>query len=308
MQLPVEQENTPGNGLTAAAPSSPAVAPPPPHPPLELPEDWPPLSSSVSGIIAVAPEPPLPLELPDGWPPLSASLPPGDVFSVPSPAAGFPPGLSPGLSDDDWAAENGLWAPDEVRGIPLAPGEVVQQIFSADSGMVETAPERGAALALTNRRIIALGQSSASRDLSIMPLSAVRQASVRLGGRSGAVIFQGAALAVVGLLLYAIVAYWLAGRVDGPSIPVLNMDLAPFLALVVTLIGLAIAANAYLAKPEGVITIQGPGVQIAFPVRGAEAERQSPLLLNAIYTAAQWDNGNPYAAGQWGQGDPYADE
>lgn len=306
MQLPVEQENTPGNGLTAAAPS-PAVAPPP-HPPLELPADWPPLSSSVSGIIAVASEPPPLLELPDGWPPLSASLPPGDVFPVPSPAAGFPPGFPPGLSDDDWAAEDGLWAPDEVRGIPLAPGEVVQQIFSAESGIVETTPERGAALALTNRRIIALVQSNASRDLSIMPLSAVRQASVRLGGRSGAVIFQGAALAVVGLLLYAIVAYWLAGRVDGPSIPVLNMDLAPFLALVVTLIGLAIAANAYLAKPEGVITIQGPGVQIAFPVRGAEAERQSPLLLNAIYAAAQWDSGTAYAAGQWGNDNPYADE
>lgn len=306
--MPVEQENTPGNGLTAAAPS-PAVAPPlTPHPPLELPEDWPPLSSSVSGIIAVTPEPPPMLELPDGWPPLSASLLPGDVFAVPSPAAGFPPGFPSDFPDDDWAPEDGLGAPDEVRGIPLAPGEVVQQIFSAESGMVEAAPERGAALALTNRRIIALGQSSAGRDLSIMPLSAVRQASVRLGGRSGSVIFQGAALAVVGLLLYAIVAYWLAGRVDGPSIPVLNMDLAPFLALVVTLIGLAIAANAYLAKPEGVITIQGPGVQIAFPVRGAEAERQSPLLLNAIYVADQWDNAHPYAAGQWNNGHPYADD
>lgn len=304
MQLPVEQENTPGNGLTAIAPS-PAVAPPlPPEPPLELPADWPPLSSSVSGVVAVDPEPPPVLELPDGWPPLSASLPPGDVFSVPSPAAGFPPGFP----DDDWAPEDGLWAPDEVRGIPLAPGEIVQQIFSAESGIVKAAPERGAALALTNRRIIAMGQTNASRDLSIMPLSAVRQASVRLGGRSGSVIFQGAALAVVGLLLYAIVAYWLAGRVDGPSIPVLNMDLAPFLALVVTLIGLAIAANAYLAKPEGVITIQGPGVQIAFPVRGAEAERQSPLLLNAIYAAGQWDSGNPYAAGQWGNNDSYADD
>ena len=307
MQLPVEQENTPGNGLTAAAPS-PAVAPPPPYPPLSVPEDWPPLSSSVSGVAAVAPEPPPSLEIPAGWPPLSASLPPGEVFSVPTPAAGFPPGFPPGLSDDDWVAEDGLWAPGEVRGLPLAPGEAVQQIFSADSGIVEAAPERGAALALTNRRIIALGQSSASRDLSIMPLSAVRQTSVRLGGRSGAVIFQGAALAVVGLLLYAIVAYWLAGRVDGPSIPVLNMDLAPFLALVVTLIGLAIAANAYLAKPEGVITIQGPGVQIAFPVRGAEAERQSPLLLNAIYAAAQRDSETPNAAGQWGQANPYADE
>ena len=306
--MSVEQDNTPGNGLTAAAPP-PAVAPPlTPHPPLNVPEDWPPLSSSVSGIIAVAPEPPPMLELPDGWPPLSASLPPGDVFAVPSPAAGFPPGFSPDFPDDDWAPEDGLGAPDEVRGIPLAPGEVVQQIFSAESGIVETTPERGAALALTNRRIIALGQSSASRDLSIMPLSAVRQASVRLGGRSGSVIFQGAVLAVVGLLLYAIVAYWLAGRVDGPSIPVLNMDLAPFLALVVTLIGLAIAANAYLAKPEGVITIQGPGVQIAFPVRGAEAERQSPLLLNAIYAAGQWDNETPYAAGQWGSNGSYADE
>ena len=159
--------------------------------------------------------------------------------------------------------------------------------------MVAEPPVRGETLALTNRRIIALGQSNARRDLSIMPLSAVRQTSVRLGGRSGAAIFQGAALAVVGLLLYAIVAYWLAGRVDGPSIPVLNMDLAPFLALVVMLIGLAIAANAYLVKPEGVITIQGPGAQIAFPVRGAEAERQSPLLLNAIHNAGQWSYENP---------------
>ena len=62
--------------------------------------------------------------------------------------------------------------------------------------------------------------------------------------RSAASVAQGVLIGLGAILLYLAVAYWVTGRVEGPSIPVINMDVIPFLVLLIALAGVGL-----LGKP-----------------------------------------------------------
>ena len=65
----------------------------------------------------------------------------------------------------------------------------------------------------------------------------------------GAPSCQGLMIMVGGAFLYLIVGYWLAGQVSGPNVPVLNIDVAPLIALLIILAGLFVLASNYFTRP-----------------------------------------------------------
>ena len=163
-----------------------------------------------------------------------------------------------------------------LREVALARDEAVSLVFLPDKGLVDEVPRSGQALILTNHRIIAFRGVEGFRDTHIALASEISQCSVRTGQRNWGAILQGLMIMVGGGFLYLIVGYWLAGQVSGPNVPVLNIDVAPLIALLIILAGLFILASNYFTRPAGALIFRGTGVEIAFPFR-------SSLALGEVY-------------------------
>ena len=156
-----------------------------------------------------------------------------------------------------------------LREVALAPDEAVSLVFLPDKGLVEEVPRSGQALILTNHRLIAFRGVEGFRDTHMALASEISQCSVRTGQRNWGAILQGLMIMVGGGFLYLIVGYWLAGQVSGPNVPVLNIDVAPLIALLIVLAGLFILASNYFTRPAGALIFRGEGVEIAFPFRSS---------------------------------------
>ena len=74
---------------------------------------------------------------------------------------------------------------------------------------------------------------------------------------------------VGGAVLYLVVGYWLAGQISGPNVPVLDIDVAPLIALIIILAGLLVLLQNYLTRPAGALIFHGEGLEIAFPFRSS---------------------------------------
>lgn len=163
-----------------------------------------------------------------------------------------------------------------LREVALSRDEAVSLVFLPDKGLVDEVPRSGQALILTNHRIIAFRGVEGFRDTHMALASEISQWSVRTGQRNWGAILQGLMIMVGGGFLYLIVGYWLAGQVSGPNVPVLNIDVAPLIALLIILAGLFILASNYFTRPAGALIFRGTGVEIAFPFR-------SSLALGEVY-------------------------
>ncbi len=166
--------------------------------------------------------------------------------------------------------------PARIRGVALDRGEEIIRVLLPDEGLSEALPSSGQALILTNRRLIAFRGIEGFRDTHLAKLSEISQSSVRTGQRNWTAILQGMLMMVSGGFLYLVVGYWLAGQISGPNVPVLNIDVAPLIALLIILAGLLVLLQNYFTRPAGAVIFRGAGVEIAFPFRSA-------LELGQIY-------------------------
>ena len=159
--------------------------------------------------------------------------------------------------------------PSRLRGVVLSRGEEITRVLLPDEGLSDTIPPSGQALILTNRRLIAFRGIEGFRDTHLAKLSEISQSSVRTGQRNWTAILQGILMMVAGGFLYLVVGYWLAGQISGPNVPVLNIDVAPLIALLIILAGLLVLLQNYFTRPAGAVVFRGAGVEIAFPFRSA---------------------------------------
>ena len=159
--------------------------------------------------------------------------------------------------------------PARIRGVRLARGEDIAQVFLPDEGLTSNVPPSGQALILTNHRLIAFRGVEGFRDTHMAMASEITQCSVRTGQRNWGAVLQGFMIMLGGGFLYLIVGYWLAGQISGPNIPGINIDAAPFIALLIILAGLLVLLQNYFTRPAGAMIFHGEGVEIAFPFRSS---------------------------------------
>ena len=150
---------------------------------------------------------------------------------------------------------------------------------------MEAVPRSGQVLILTNQRLIAFRGVEGFRDTHIANSSEIAQCSVRTGQRNWGAIMQGAMIMVGGAFLYLIVGYWLAGQVSGPNIPVLNIDVAPLIALLIVLAGVFVLASNYFTRPAGAVIFHGEGMEIAFPFRSSLDVQQVYDLVDLAHSS-----------------------
>ncbi len=171
----------------------------------------------------------------------------------------------------------------KIRGVALLVDETPAHVFSATDGLIREPPPTGQVLIVTNERVIAFCQAEGKQETYLVPMNEVKHVVVKAGSRSSSMLLQGSLMVVAGIFIYLVLGYWLTNQIEGPTIPVLHMDVAPFIALIIVLAGLTMIAQVYFTKPDGSITVQGDGLQFTFPFRGDAAQREIFDVVNTTF-------------------------
>ena len=181
-----------------------------------------------------------------------------------------------------------------VRNVALLPGETVGHIFSPELGLTQHTSAKGQLLIATNQRVLAFRRNEGRDETYMVPISDLQGVSVKARTRTTASVVQGTLLSLGGILLYLAIAYWITGRVEGPSIPVINMDVVPFLVLLIALFGVGMVAWHYFATEDGSVTFQGSNWNFAFPYKGQRAGQDLQLVVDSIFAARMSPNGHAF--------------
>lgn len=176
---------------------------------------------------------------------------------------------------------------ETVRRVSLLSGETVTHTFCPQKGLVPQPVEQGRMLVLTNLRIFAFGQGDGMRETVLMPVEEIKAVAVNAGRRSNGMLFQGGLMVLAGVFFYVLLAYWLTGRVNGPTIPFIRMDLVAFLVFLAVLSGVGMIAQFYFSTPDGEVTFQGDGMKVTFPFKGETDENHIYQVVNATFAARQ---------------------
>ena len=178
-----------------------------------------------------------------------------------------------------------------IRDVGLLPGEKVSHVFSPQDGLVDEPPENGRVLVTTNQRIISFSQDPTHNETFLVPIEELKGIVVKDSVRSSLSLFQGLLLVVVGAFTYLVVAYWLAGRFEGPSVPIINLDFGPLLTLMVIFWGAVLIGRYYFTREDSSATFQGSNWAFSFPFRGIKAEEEIYQVVNTMFTARRSRNG-----------------
>ncbi|PKB72528.1 MAG: hypothetical protein BZY75_06415 [SAR202 cluster bacterium Io17-Chloro-G7] len=179
-----------------------------------------------------------------------------------------------------------------VRNVELLPGETIDHIFSPELGLTQNPSDNGQLLVATNHRVLAFCRNEGRNETYIVPVSELQGIALKARTRTSASIAQGIVLALGAILLYLGVAYWITGRVEGPSIAVINMDVVPFLILLIAVASVGMVARYYFATEDGSVTFQGNNWSFAFPYRGKRAGQELQLVINSVFAARFSPNGH----------------
>ena len=198
--------------------------------------------------------------------------------------------LDPSSTVDAWPKDcqhaEAAAAP-RIRGVALLAGETPVHVLSVADGLISEPPSTGQVLVVTNERVIAFCQAQGKQETYLVPLNEVKHVVVKAGSRSVSMLLQGSLMVVAGIFIYLVLGYWLTNQIEGPTIPVLHMDVAPFIALFVVLAGLKMIAQVYFTKPDGTVTVQGDGLQFTFQFQGDAAQREIFDVVNTAFATRQ---------------------
>ncbi len=169
-----------------------------------------------------------------------------------------------------------------VRDVPLLPHERVACVFSDSAGIIPEPVGNDRLLVLTDRRLISLEEEDGNRRNFLVPLRELRGVTVKSGARNPLSMFQWLFTILAGLMVYLAASYWITGRIEGPNVPVINIDLAPLLALLAVLAAGWIVTRNYLTGSAGEINFQGTGWAFSFSYQQNRAGREVNRLINRL--------------------------
>ncbi len=174
-----------------------------------------------------------------------------------------------------------------VRNVALLPGESTSLHFTPDEGLVLAPLEIDRLLVLTNQRLIAFEQNEGMSETVIIPVEEVKGVEVKRGARSKGTMLQGALIMVGAVTFYVLTSYWLTGKIDGPTVPIIRMDLVALIVFLAVLFGVGMMAQIYFGKPDDEVTFQGDGVSLTFRFKGESSKEDVFEVVNTAFAARQ---------------------
>ncbi len=185
-----------------------------------------------------------------------------------------------------------------IRDVALLPGERVTHVFSPSAGLSDEPPVEGQLLITTDQRILAFSQEDGKAQTHIVPVEELAGVLVRSGARGFGSLLQGLVVVVGGLVIYLVVAYWLTGHIDGPSVPFIGMDMGPLILLLAVIAGAVLVGRYYFVKDTGSVVFQGRNWLFAFPYHSDKSKLQVYQLVNTAFVARRSLNGHQVDLGR----------
>lgn len=172
-----------------------------------------------------------------------------------------------------------------IRNVGLLSGEKVVSLFSPSEGVIAEPTAAGPLLITTNQRIISFSQDQDDRETMLFPVEELKGITVKNGSANSLTLWQGLLMIVGGLILYFVVSYWLTGKLEGPSLPLIDIDLGPFVLLIGILAGAWFTWKHYSAPAGGLVYLQGSNWGFSFSYQGEQAADEVYQLVNTIFDA-----------------------
>ena len=178
-----------------------------------------------------------------------------------------------------------------VRGIRLLPQERVSRVFSLEEGLLDEPSGSGQLLLATNQRILFFRDDGSAREATLLPVEELKGIVVDTSPKGTLSPIRGILTLVGALAFYLLVAYWMAGQLDGPFIPGLNMDFVPFILLAAILVGGWLYWRHNVRRAGGKVTLQGSNWNLSFTVLGAERIPDINEVVESLFNCRQerWD-------------------
>jgi hypothetical protein len=173
----------------------------------------------------------------------------------------------------------------------MLPGEKLTHVFSPSLGFSQEPPVNGHVLITTNQRILAFSEEDGKDETHIVPVEELSGVVVKTASRNTGSLMQGIFLVVGGLFIYAIVAYWFAGQVELPTVPIIRMDVGAIGVLLAIVAGALLIWNFYRTNESGSVTFQGSNWVFSFPFETEGAREQVYRMVNAAFIARRSVNG-----------------
>ena len=158
----------------------------------------------------------------------------------------------------------------QIRKVPLLPNEAINCIVSARNGIIREPERTGRLLVTTNQRIMLFSHGARERTTILLPIEKLTGHSLTEKDKSPVSLFQGLMVLTAGVLIYLFCGYWLSDHLDGPNIPLINMDLWAVILLASLITGGWLIWKYYFSKEGFQITFKGSGWSYDFEYRGPE--------------------------------------
>ena len=158
----------------------------------------------------------------------------------------------------------------QIRKVPLLPNETVNCIVSAANGIIKEPEPKGRLLVTTSQRIILFAHGSRERTTILLPIEKLTGHSLTEKDKSSVSLFQGLMVSTAGILIYLFCGYWLSEHLDGPNVPLINMDLWAVTLLASLITGGWLIWKYFFSKEGFQITFKGTDWSYDFEYRGPE--------------------------------------
>ena len=172
----------------------------------------------------------------------------------------------------------------QIRNVQLLVDEKIAASFSSTKGIVPEPTSYGTLLVITSERLLSFTESNNQREALIVPLEDLDGVTVKHGYRKNWSLLQGILMIIAGLFLYLALSYWVTGQWNGPSVPIINIDLGPLVVLVVIALTLWLGSKFYFGRQRGNLMLQGGSWVVSIPATGPNSESQMYELTNLIFS------------------------
>ena len=178
-----------------------------------------------------------------------------------------------------------------IRGVPLLPQERVNHSFTPADGISQEPSSSGRLLITTTHRLISFSQGQGGDETVLVPVDELNGVVIKSESRSSGSLLQGLALLAAGALIYLISGYWLADRLNGPNIPIINLDVWALIILAALIWGGWLIGRHYFAKELGQVTFQGGNWAFSFPYTGDKPTSEVQQVVQTAFTSRNQHKG-----------------
>ena len=170
----------------------------------------------------------------------------------------------------------------QIRKVPLLPNEAINCIVSATNGIIREPEPTGRLLVTTNHRIMLFSHGSRQRATILLPIEKLTGQTLTDKDTSPVSLFQGLMVLTAGVLIYLFCGYWLSDHLNGPNIPLINMDLWALILLASLITGGWLIWRYYFSKEGFQITFKGSGWSYDFEYHGPESHLEEILEITLL--------------------------